>query len=108
MGRAGIAAVSAALVVSGTWLNGQASAEKALQIADGMQVTLEYTLTLPDKTVADSTAGQAPSCPAVLSATVDRKSTRLNSSHGYISYAVFCLKKKKISKTMIMQLSMRS
>src|SRR2546422_1478913 len=27
----------------------------------------------------------------------DRKSTRLNSSHGYISYAVFCLKKKKAS-----------
>src|SRR5256884_4771622 len=26
----------------------------------------------------------------------DRKSTRLNSSHGYISYAVFCLKKKNI------------
>src|SRR2546422_7619276 len=26
----------------------------------------------------------------------DRKSTRLNSSHGYISYAVFCLKKKQI------------
>src|SRR2546422_6890041 len=28
----------------------------------------------------------------------DRKSTRLNSSHGYISYAVFCLKKKKLNK----------
>src|SRR2546429_7971313 len=28
----------------------------------------------------------------------DRKSTRLNSSHGYISYAVFCLKKKKRRK----------
>src|SRR2546422_6359110 len=27
----------------------------------------------------------------------DRKSTRLNSSHGYISYAVFCLKKKNVS-----------
>src|SRR2546422_6320495 len=27
----------------------------------------------------------------------DRKSTRLNSSHGYISYAVFCLKKKKVA-----------
>src|SRR2546422_6899719 len=27
---------------------------------------------------------------------IDRKSTRLNSSHGYISYAVFCLKKKKM------------
>src|SRR2546429_7132338 len=30
----------------------------------------------------------------------DRKSTRLNSSHGYISYAVFCLKKKKKSYTL--------
>src|SRR2546429_3699355 len=29
---------------------------------------------------------------------LDRKSTRLNSSHGYISYAVFCLKKKKPAK----------
>src|SRR2546429_5714870 len=29
-----------------------------------------------------------------LQASEDRKSTRLNSSHGYISYAVFCLKKK--------------
>src|SRR2546429_7180688 len=29
---------------------------------------------------------------------LDRKSTRLNSSHGYISYAVFCLKKKKQSE----------
>src|SRR5687768_17721825 len=29
---------------------------------------------------------------------LDRKSTRLNSSHGYISYAVFCLKKKKKTK----------
>src|SRR2546422_6734312 len=28
----------------------------------------------------------------------DRKSTRLNSSHGYISYAVFCLKKKKTTQ----------
>src|SRR5687768_18103745 len=31
-----------------------------------------------------------------LRADLDRKSTRLNSSHGYISYAVFCLKKKRI------------
>src|SRR2546429_6368610 len=28
---------------------------------------------------------------------LDRKSTRLNSSHGYISYAVFCLKKTEIA-----------
>src|SRR2546422_3649055 len=45
-----------------------------------------------------------PNCPAVVVGgkipllqqdSLDRKSTRLNSSHGYISYAVFCLKKKK-------------
>src|SRR2546422_8309507 len=33
----------------------------------------------------------------------DRKSTRLNSSHGYISYAVFCLKKKKKNKHMTIE-----
>src|SRR2546429_3155319 len=38
-----------------------------------------------------ATAGVPSLCSA------DRKSTRLNSSHGYISYAVFCLKKKSIS-----------
>src|SRR2546422_4267670 len=32
---------------------------------------------------------------ALVATVADRKSTRLNSSHGYISYAVFCLKKKK-------------
>src|SRR5687768_18039578 len=32
---------------------------------------------------------------------LDRKSTRLNSSHGYISYAVFCLKKKNIKRLYI-------
>src|SRR2546422_6930020 len=38
-----------------------------------------------------------PHAPKVNTVPVeDRKSTRLNSSHGYISYAVFCLKKKKI------------
>src|SRR2546429_4939993 len=33
--------------------------------------------------------------PGARRSNTDRKSTRLNSSHGYISYAVFCLKKKK-------------
>src|SRR2546422_2832050 len=36
---------------------------------------------------------QGPGSP-FFAVTLDRKSTRLNSSHGYISYAVFCLKKK--------------
>src|SRR2546422_7190033 len=35
---------------------------------------------------------------SVAAARRDRKSTRLNSSHGYISYAVFCLKKKIINR----------
>src|SRR5207245_10698162 len=43
--------------------------------------------------------GPGPPCrapsPRAGSASRDRKSTRLNSSHGSISYAVFCLKKKK-------------
>src|SRR5687768_18207889 len=34
----------------------------------------------------------------------DRKSTRLNSSHGYISYAVFCLKKKKSKLELLYEL----
>src|SRR2546422_3639710 len=38
----------------------------------------------------------------------DRKSTRLNSSHGYISYAVFCLKKKKTPTTTTRTRSRRS
>ncbi len=37
-----------------------AGAQPPATIADGMTVTLEYTLTLPDKTVADSNVGQAP------------------------------------------------
>src|SRR5207245_11702296 len=38
-----------------------------------------------------------PPPPHAMAATRDRKSTRLNSSHGSISYAVFCLKKKNRS-----------
>src|SRR2546422_2135881 len=42
----------------------------------------------------------------MLVAARDRKSTRLNSSHGYISYAVFCLKKKK-KPALLMMMSTR-
>src|SRR2546422_1395971 len=42
-----------------------------------------------------------PAVRALIRISQDRKSTRLNSSHGYISYAVFCLKKKKKRKTHI-------
>src|SRR2546421_9373873 len=47
-----------------------------------------------------ATATPAGSPPPVLDvAALDRKSTRLNSSHDQISYAVFCLKKKKTKNT---------
>src|SRR2546422_5944593 len=39
---------------------------------------------------------------------IDRKSTRLNSSHGYISYAVFCLKKKKTSESLSERLTRKT
>src|SRR5437588_2423472 len=61
---------------------------------------------------ASAGAGLAASAAATVAAataaclrqpTEDRKSTRLNSSHTVISYAVFCLKKKKNSKDRTMQ-----
>src|SRR5205809_1299202 len=65
-----------------------------------------YTLSLHDalpiSTAAPGARSALRSSPAPRGARAargageeDRKSTRLNSSHGYISYAVFCLKKKK-------------
>src|SRR2546422_7206564 len=49
-----------------------------------------------EKTGGDGVEADAVRCPLDGE---DRKSTRLNSSHGYISYAVFCLKKKKKQDT---------
>src|SRR2546430_13608441 len=52
--------------------------------------------------------GTKPVVGAALNAatgTIDRKSTRLNSSHSQISYAVFCLKKKKSIINLIIALS---
>src|SRR2546422_3864771 len=42
----------------------------------------------------ENRVGGGPAILGVVIGPLDRKSTRLNSSHGYISYAVFCLKKK--------------
>jgi len=52
--------IAAMLTLLGTGWSGVAQAEKTLPIGDGMKVTLEYTLTLPDKSVADSTEGKPP------------------------------------------------
>src|SRR2546429_3391061 len=61
------------------------------------------------KVIDLTTATRVPKVEAVTSAEelldfqqlvrIDRKSTRLNSSHGYISYAVFCLNKNKLEST---------
>src|SRR5258708_20426914 len=51
-------------------------------------------------TVGDPVASQSEDGPTQVQASPDRKSTRLNSSHQIISYAVFSLKKKKTSHTM--------
>src|SRR5258708_35008040 len=60
-----------------------------------------YTLSLHDALPISTTCAACGSAPSTACATgccaptTDRKSTRLNSSHQIISYAVFCLKKKK-------------
>src|SRR3712207_7160414 len=51
-------------------------------------------LATPDVTIADL-IGDVDPIKAARGGHLDRKSTRLNSSHANISYAVFCLKKKK-------------
>src|SRR2546427_8823445 len=47
------------------------------------------------RALGEGAVAEAPLTEADLQERVDRKSTRLNSSHSQISYAVFCLKKKK-------------
>src|SRR5690348_17513565 len=53
----------------------------------------------------DMAARQTIDCKGLVIAPGDRKSTRLNSSHPSISYAVFCLKKKRKAPTAIPPLS---
>src|SRR2546422_6000914 len=60
---------------------------------DALPVLVTLDPSLPDR-VEEELARQLRDLPTAATAR-DRKSTRLNSSHGYISYAVFCLKKKK-------------
>src|SRR2546422_4725093 len=67
----------------------EAPPKKFFRLAPGQEVRLRYAYIIK--------------CVGVVKdeRTGDRKSTRLNSSHGYISYAVFCLKKKKKSHTQL-------
>src|SRR5207245_6805200 len=81
-----------AMVGAGTWL-----ANRSLPVDVQLQ---RLALALAWGTVVGSVlqiAVQLPVCWRLLRGIPDRKSTRLNSSHGSISYAVFCLKKKNKS-----------
>src|SRR2546422_8437309 len=68
-----------------------------LSLHDALPISLvkfsPYAIPLPPETMIFAAVSSGRS--DFDSSRPDRKSTRLNSSHGYISYAVFCLKKKK-------------
>src|SRR3712207_6974056 len=76
------------------------SLHDALPISFGTVLPRIQSFPEPVATASTSTMLSLPSAPladppARSTLTADRKSTRLNSSHANISYAVFCLKKKK-------------
>src|SRR3712207_7129982 len=70
------------------------SGSRLKELRRGMQMIFQdpYSSLNPRKTVGSIIAD-----PFLIHGLQDRKSTRLNSSHANISYAVFCLKKKKTS-----------
>src|SRR2546422_8568624 len=69
-----------------------AGLKKACEKRPISMATLEAVADRIEKRIQERGEAEVP-CRVV--GEEDRKSTRLNSSHGYISYAVFCLKKKK-------------
>src|SRR2546430_7403302 len=64
-----------------------------------LNLGLRWEIPLPQREVLNRESGFDPTVPNPgadnIPGALDRKSTRLNSSHSQISYAVFCLKKKK-------------
>src|SRR5258707_7757715 len=95
---------SLAIVSTSNRLCGIAAYTAALQrqLSDVFDITVfdldQYLLRSPHRRVrklADRHIKEICDAKTVMSKTSDRKSTRLNSSHANISYAVFCLKKKK-------------
>src|SRR2546422_1050137 len=81
------------LVEVGADLLGEVRRERHLGVGDQLDALLHRLLEQTQHPLDDLFAGGALVVGTQLRG--DRKSTRLNSSHGYISYAVFCLKKKK-------------
>src|SRR2546429_6422969 len=76
----------------------------ALIIVGLATITLSTSSVRAEETTAQSSYPLKSENAIPLGDFRDRKSTRLNSSHGYISYAVFCLKKNKESTFVIISL----
>src|SRR2546430_11819084 len=85
-----MAAVALIVIDVDTRSSGIPSNRSAMSSTDAME-----TPTLPTSPNAIAESGSWPIWVGRSKATLDRKSTRLNSSHSQISYAVFCLKKKQ-------------
>src|SRR2546429_4277264 len=84
-----------ALPIFGRPLGSGAGASSAEHLPPSMRQLFGSALPLTTKPTVTDLPGARPSVSHLAGKSVDRKSTRLNSSHGYISYAVFCLKKKQ-------------
>src|SRR5256885_12449834 len=67
-----------------------------LSLHDALPISLVSCTSPPDAARRRASPSTNPIASSASRAPLDRKSTRLNSSHLVISYAVFCLKKKKI------------
>src|SRR5258708_26743541 len=79
------------------FLNDTATTEiYTLSLHDALPISLRRSIALQPRTdyLTSAEFEEPHSCGELLVAAVDRKSTRLNSSHQIISYAVFCLQKK--------------
>src|SRR5688500_19873176 len=75
---------------------GSLMGDKALEVQKIVAHNLGlYSIDAATQIVPRERFAEMQFCIALLGSTLDRKSTRLNSSHLVISYAVFCLKKKK-------------
>ena len=81
----------------------QAYDAKAVSFLLARDKLVDFHMTLAEKTAMDALIKRIgelrPSIDNAMDLVVDRKSTRLNSSHRCISYAVFCLKKKRRNHT---------
>src|SRR2546427_8324171 len=75
------------------------SLHDALPICIAAALSLRPTAFLPGGTNICATSSGEKTVRSLVCSCRDRKSTRLNSSHSQISYAVFCLKKKKNNST---------